>query len=134
MKIHHIGIITKDIVGSGELYQKLGYITCGEIIADAVQNNKLLFLKNDVSGEVVELIEPMGETSTVFNAPEGYHHFCYEVDDVERGIAAFNALKIGKIFTGKISAPAFSGRTICFAYLKNNTIIEFLESEKSEGI
>ncbi|MDR9770436.1 hypothetical protein [Acetomicrobium sp.] len=36
---------------------------------------------------------------------------------------------MGKIFTDKITAPAFNGRKVVFAILKNGTIIELLAGD-----
>jgi hypothetical protein len=113
------------------MYESLGYRKESDVIIDNIQNNRLLFLKDMSSWQVLELIEPIDERSTVYNTNlQGYHHICYEVDDMGRHIEEFNAMGIGKLFTKTINAPAFNNRRIVFAYLKNRTIIEFLEAEK----
>ena len=129
MRVHHTGIVVEDMALSLEIYKKLGYEAISDIVEDNVQNNRLLFIK--LGNEVLELIEPMNEQSTVYNAGNyGYHHICYEVEDLDTVKAEFKGLKIGKIFTEKITAPAFDNRNIMFAYLKNGTIIEYVEAEK----
>lgn len=127
MKLHHIGIVVKDIDNSIDIYNKLGYKKVSEKIIDNIQNNILIFLHNDISNETLELIQPMNKNSTVFNSKVGYNHFCYEVNNLDDYVESFKKEKIGKIFTHKITAPAFENKNIIFAILKNGTIIEFME-------
>ena len=74
----------------------------------------------------IELIEPLNEKSSIYHFKEGYHHICYEVDDREAFLYDFKQLKIGKIFTKPIQAPAIDNREIVFACLTNGTFVEFL--------
>jgi hypothetical protein len=61
MKVHHVGIVVKDIEKACVLHHGLGYVQVGSIIEDNVQHNRLFFLKN---GELlVELIEPINSSS-----------------------------------------------------------------------
>ncbi|MDR9770435.1 VOC family protein [Acetomicrobium sp.] len=85
MKVHHVGIVVKDIEKACLLYRGLGYVQVDSIIEDNVQHNRLLFLKN---GELlVELIEPINSSSPVYNPRNlGYHHICYEVEDLDKAI------------------------------------------------
>ena len=127
MRIHHLGIVVKNIEKSSELYKILGFSPCSEKIYDHIQKNLILFLKNNFNDNFfLELIEPVSSESTVWNFPIGYHHICIEVDNNERFITDFQNLNCGKIFTPPIIAPAISGRKIVFAYLYNKTLIEFL--------
>ena len=126
MKIHHIGIIVTNIQKNIELYSNIGYFQQSEIVYDHIQNNKIVFIQNIYSSQTIELIEPINENSTVYNFKKGYHHICYDVSNQKNFLSEFNKLKIGKIFTSPINAPAINNRLIVFALLKNNTFIEFL--------
>ncbi|MBC2580264.1 VOC family protein [Clostridium sp. DJ247] len=128
MKLNHIGIVIKNMEKSLVLYKKMGYILITDIIIDNIQNNKLVFLKNVLTGEKIELIQPINEKSTVFNSKCGYHHICYEVEDIDNYIKEFRKNKLGIVFTNKIIAPAFNNKMVIFVYLKNDTIVEFLET------
>lgn len=128
MKLNHMGIVVKDIQKSLVIYQNIGYNLISSIIIDNIQNNKLIFLENILTREKIELIEPVNERSTVFNFKGGYHHLCYEVRNIDEFILDFRKNKLGIIFTSKITAPAFDNKNVIFAYLKNNTIVEFLET------
>lgn len=126
MKIHHIGIIVKDLGKSVKCYLQLKYsISCYTIIDD-IQNNRLAFLRSYDGTQVLELIEPLNEFSSVYNCKEGYHHICYDVSDDNNFLENFKAMKIGKVFTKPIIAPALNGKSVVFAMLRNGTIVEFL--------
>lgn len=127
MKMHHIGIKTEDIARDVALYENLGYVSRG-IADDGIQNNRIAFLKNPDSGEVIELIESMNPQSSVYNLSNGFLHICYEVEDLDAYLAMFRNNRLGVVFTEKIIAPALERRRVAFAYLKNKTMVEFLES------
>ncbi|RKL61635.1 hypothetical protein DXT63_15675 [Thermoanaerobacteraceae bacterium SP2] len=130
MRIHHFGIVVRNISKSLELYKALGYEQETNYIFDDVQHNKLMFIKKNKF--LIELIEPINNLSAVFNEKNlGYHHICYEVDDLDKYIKDFSSLGIGKIFTNKIKAPAFNDRYIVFAILKDGSLIEILEGDKN---
>lgn len=126
IKMHHIGVIEKDIQKSLKLYIKFGYIQLSDIVDDYYQNNKIVFIKNHECGQVLELIEPLNEQSSVYNFKTGLHHICYEVDESEKFIKKFKKLKVGKIFKGPIKAPAIDDRQVFFACLNNGLFVEFL--------
>jgi len=128
MIVHHVGIVVENIKDSMGIYQKIGYKLISEIIYDYSQNNKLVFLKEKNSKQVIELIEPIDINSPVANKNnKGLHHICFEVDNLDDYIKNFEKLKIGKVFTKKIKAPAFDGREIVFCYLKDGNIVEILQ-------
>ena len=81
MKVHHTGIIVKDLEKNVILYIKLGYDQVSDIVVDNVQQNRVVFLQNQ--NHKIELIEPLNEKSSIYHFKEGYHHICYEVDDRE---------------------------------------------------
>lgn len=124
MKVHHMGIIVKDLEKNVILYTKLGYDVVSSIVVDNVQQNRVVFLQNQ--NHKIELIEPMNEKSSIYHFKEGYHHICYEVDDREAFLYDFKQLKIGKIFTKPMQAPAIDNREIVFACLTDGTFVEFL--------
>ena len=124
MKVHHTGIIVKDLEKNVILYIKLGYDQVSDIVVDNVQQNRVVFLQNQ--NHKIELIEPLNEKSSIYHFKEGYHHICYEVDDREPFLYDFKQLKIGKIFTKPMLAPAIGNREIVFACLTNGTFVEIL--------
>lgn len=126
MIVHHTGIIVKDIEKNISIYTKLGYKQVSDIVIDPIQNNRIVFIDNQ---HTVELIEPMGEKSSIYRFKEGLHHICYEVACLETLIDNFKAMKIGKIFTKPMPAFAMNNRKVLFACLTNGLFVEFLQQE-----
>ena len=125
MKVNHIGVITSDLSKGIQMYSRMGYIFAGDIVRDQVQNNYIAFM-NAHSPPNIELITPMNENSSVYNFKVGYHHICYEAEPGEDVITKFKEMKIGKIFTKPIIAPALDNRAVVFACLQNGSFVEFI--------
>ena len=125
MIINHIGIVVDNIEKNINMYSKLGYQLNKNIVWDYNQNNKIALMCSDFSTNI-ELIEPIDELSSIYNFNIGYHHICYEAELGEDIVQIFKAMKIGKIFTKPIIAPALNNREIVFACLQNGTFIEFI--------
>ena len=126
MKYHHTGIVVASIENSINIYLKLGYTQVGRIVTDIIQNNRIVFLISDNLPNI-ELIEAINEASTVYKSKLGYHHICYESECLDEDIVKnFNALRVGKIFTKPLLAPALDNREVVFACLQNGTFIELI--------
>lgn len=125
MKVNHIGIITFDMKKSIRLYMKMGYILVGDIILDQIQNNYIAIMETN-SAPKLELIMPVNKNSSVYNFKNGYHHLCYEAERNEYIVSEFRKMKVGKIFTQPIVAPALDNREVVFACLQNGTFIELI--------
>lgn len=128
-KLHHIGIVVRDIHKSLSIYERLGYNKFGDIIKDYIQFNNICLMLNKEQQYLIELIEPMDERSTIYNTPYGYHHICYEAKNTAELDAVFKTLKVGKIFKKHIIAPAFDNREVSFACLSDGTLVELLYQE-----
>lgn len=124
MKVHHTGIIVKNLEKNITIYIKLGYDQVSDIVVDNVQQNRVVFLQNQ--NHKIELIEPLNENSSIYHFKEGYHHICYEIENKDAFFENFKQLKIGKIFMKSIQAPAINNCEIVFACLTNGTFVEFL--------
>ena len=84
MKLHHIGIVVENIQKSlGELTKYLDFesITMPSLVGS--QKVNIRFLKTN--NVFLELIEPAEENSPISNFIKkggGFHHLCFEVDDI----------------------------------------------------
>ena len=125
MKVHHIGIIVKNIEKSLRIYEKLKYTPISDLTYDEIQKIKILFIKSFDQSQVLELIESCDETSSIYNFKDGYHHICYEIND-NNFMESFKNMRIGKIFTKIHYAPAIDNRKVIFGCLANGTFVEFL--------
>ncbi|HZE89407.1 MAG TPA: methylmalonyl-CoA epimerase [Verrucomicrobiae bacterium] len=90
MKIHHIGIAVKSLAESVPFYRDalgLEVASTEEVPSEGV---RVAFLP---AGEArVELLEALGPESPiarfVAKKGEGIHHVCFEVEDLEKSVAA----------------------------------------------
>jgi catechol 2,3-dioxygenase-like lactoylglutathione lyase family enzyme len=126
VKIHHTGIIVDSIEKSIAIYNQLGYKQTTEIFLDEIQYVRVVFLISDDLTQTIELIESRGDMSAIHNFKKGLHHICYDTSDVQDYVEYFKALKIGKIFTKPIVAPAINNRFVVFALLNNGIFIELI--------
>ena len=88
MKLHHIGIVVKNIQESlGELTKFLEFKQTSVPMGVKSQQVNVCFLKT--SDVFVELIEPIENNSPVKKFSEsggGFHHLCFEVEDIFKEI------------------------------------------------
>ena len=84
MKLHHIGIVVKNIQQSlGELNQYLNFESTTVPSLVGSQKVNICFLKTN--NVFLELIEPAQENSPISDFVKkkgGFHHLCFEVDDI----------------------------------------------------
>ena len=133
MKLHHIGIVVKNIQDSlGELTNFLKFEETTMPILVETQKVKVCFLKT--ADIFIELIEPINNDSPVkkfSNLGGGFHHLCFEVDNV------FDTLKQMKENGARVivePTKGFENREIAFVMLNmkntNCNLIELAEKKK----
>lgn len=130
MKLHHVGIVVKDLDSYGGAYASvLGLTPDSGIIYDPIQKVRAQFWR-DEQGSLLELIEPASPDSPAWRERQkggGLNHLCYEVDDIDQQILD-SVEKGGMVTSGLAPAVAFGGRRIAFLYFLELGLIEFLES------
>ena len=84
MKLHHIGIIVKNIQKSlGEVTQYLDFESTTMPSLVGSQKVNICFLKtNNVFLELIEPAEVNSPISNFIKKGGGFHHLCFEVDDI----------------------------------------------------
>jgi methylmalonyl-CoA/ethylmalonyl-CoA epimerase len=84
LKLHHVGIVVKNIQKSlGELTQYLDFESTTVPSLVGSQKVNICFLKTN--NVFLELIEPAEENTPISNFIKkggGFHHLCFEVDDI----------------------------------------------------
>jgi len=84
LKLHHIGIVVENIQKSlGELTKYLDFESTTIPSLVGSQKVNICFLKTN--NVFLELIEPAEENSPISNFIKkggGFHHLCFEVDDI----------------------------------------------------
>jgi len=132
MKLHHIGIVVKNIKESlGEIskYIKFEETTIPTLVKS--QKVNVCFLKT--SDVYLELIEPVGNNSPVekfSNLGGGFHHLCFEVEDIRKEIEMMRS-RGARIIVEPVKG--FEGRMTAFVLLNmkntNCNLIEFAEKK-----
>jgi methylmalonyl-CoA/ethylmalonyl-CoA epimerase len=102
----------------------------GHVIHDPMQFVKVTFLPANLSTEsTIELVEPTGPRSPVHKFAEaggGFHHVCYEVDDLQAQIN--HSQSIGATLVRvPLPAQAFGGRKIAWVLTSEKLLVEYLE-------
>ena len=84
MKLHHIGIVVKNIQESlGELTKFLDFKETSVPVGVKSQKVNICFLKtSDVYIELIEPIENDSPVKTFSESGGGFHHLCFEVDNI----------------------------------------------------
>tara|TARA_B100000029_G_scaffold367069_1_gene360498 strand:+ start:1142 stop:1543 length:402 start_codon:yes stop_codon:yes gene_type:complete len=127
MKLHHVGIVVKNIEESfGEIAKFLQFNETTLPIEVKSQNVNVCFLKT--SDVYLELIEPISNKSPVKKFSEiggGFHHLCFEVEDVKKEIKRMEKDGARVIVEPTIG---FEGRIIAFLLLNmKNTNCNLIE-------
>ena len=133
LKLHHIGIVVKNIQESiGELTKFLNFESTTVPTLVGSQKVNVCFLKTN--NVYIELIEPAEENSPISAFADnggGFHHICFEVSDIHK-----EAEKMVKNGARIIVEPikGFDDRLIAFLVLNmkntNCNLIELVEIKK----
>ena len=133
MKLHHVGIVVKNIQKSlGELTQYLDFESTTVPSLVGSQKVNICFLKTN--NVFLELIEPAEENTPISNFIKkggGFHHLCFEVDDIHLELEKMK--KNGaRIIVDVVNG--FEGRLTAFVMLDmkntNCNLIELAEKKK----
>ena len=141
-RLNHIGVATPSIADSVSYYREvMGAEQICEPFDMPEQGVKVCFVDtptdSGMNGTQIELIEPLGEGSTirgflVKNALGGQHHLCYEVPDIAEGRAWFEGL--GKRILGPTRIGAH-GTPIFFLHPKDmmGQLTEIMETPRGRA-
>jgi methylmalonyl-CoA/ethylmalonyl-CoA epimerase len=123
-RFHHIGLAVKSIRDVSP---------SSEVIVDSVQKVFLSFVS--VGGIKIELLEPSGEDSPVFESLKKnvkLLHICYSVPEVQTAVK--ECRKYGfRCIARPVPAAAFNNRKIAWVYSPVYGLIELLESPRKPG-
>ena len=88
MKLHHIGIVVPKINDSiGDLTKFLKFDTIGIPTLVGSQKVNVCFLKiGSINLELIEPAEKDSPISSFLSNGGGFHHLCFEVDDIDKKI------------------------------------------------
>jgi len=128
-RIHHVSILVENI----ESYLASSFwMLESPIVYDPIQKCRLCLVRiGSDDGNLVELIEPVGEDSPVYQAlmkGQKLHHLCLEMptkQDVDAFILKHRLLPVTKWQPAEL----FQGRLVRFAYTQNRELMEFVTHE-----
>ena len=141
-RLNHIGVATPSIADSIAYYRgTMGAVQITEPFDLPEQGVKVCFVdtpgEDGTNGTQIELIEPLGEQSTLTgflakNPAGGQHHVCYEVEDIEDARSWFEGL--GKRILGPTRIGAH-GTPIFFLHPKDmmGQLTEIMETPKDDA-
>ena len=116
LKLHHIGIVVQNINESlGEISNFLSFESTSLPTLVGSQKVNICFLKtNSVYIELIEPAEPDSPIISFVKEGGGFHHLCFEVDDIQQEID-----KMVKKGARLVVAPVkgFEDRVIAFLML-----------------
>ena len=117
-KFHHIGLSVKSIAS---------LFPGTKPVIDPIQKVKVAFI--NLQGTIIKLLEPLDETSPIYNNLKNNNklcHTCFEVSNID------NAINSGKkkgfhVIQKSVPAVALGNRKICFLFHSDYHIIELLQ-------
>lgn len=126
LKIHHVGIVCKNIEKAVRDYRALyNVIYESEIVYDELQHANLCILKTD-TGLDVEFIS--GEqVANLLKGKITYYHLCYSVDKLEEAISHFEN-NGGLVVSDPKPAVLFGGKRVAFIITRTG-LIELVENK-----
>ena len=134
-RLNHVGVATPSIADSIAHYREtMGASDITEPFDLPEQGVKVCFVNTPNGGTQIELIEPLGEGSTLRGFMEknplgGQHHVCFEVADIEEARAWFE--RLGKRILGPTRIGAH-GTPIFFLHPKDmmGQLTEIMETPR----
>ncbi len=95
-QINHLGIAVKDLEKAREFYRSIFGLESSEPILGGDGTIKVSMV--EVGGVLIELLQPVGNEGVMAKFlekhGEGFHHICYEVEDINAKIASLKAAGI----------------------------------------
>ena len=95
-QISHLGVAVKDIDEAREFYRSvLGLESSDPVTSD---DGKMKGSLVEIGNAVIELLQPVGSEGVMAKflekRGEGFHHICYEVDDINAEVESLKAKEI----------------------------------------
>ncbi|MBO5738834.1 VOC family protein [bacterium] len=127
LKLHHIGVATRNIKKELETFSKLGYVKCSDIFEDEIQQMKGLFIKAQ-NQPCLELIEGIGDDNPVKShilKGNKFYHIAYETKNIEQDLENFINKQKARVIVPITKAVYFE--KICFILLPNMMLVELVQ-------
>tara|TARA_B100001175_G_C19099452_1_gene444401 strand:- start:140 stop:523 length:384 start_codon:yes stop_codon:yes gene_type:complete len=127
MKFHHIGYLVNNFNSAFKNFKECNYKKKKSIIIDNNLKVKIQFLVN--GNNIIELVKPhknnIGLLSLLKKKNYAYH-FAYKVKNLDKTLVRLK--KNFKIIVNPVPAKAFNNKKVAFLKMKNDFIIELIQS------
>lgn len=132
LKLHHIGVATRNINKEFEVFSRLGYKKCSEIFEDEIQCMKGLFIEAQ-NQPCLELIEGVGDQNPVKShvlKGNKFYHIAYETKNIEKDVEYFVNKQKARVVVPITKAEYFE--KICFMLLPNMMLVELVQLKENK--
>jgi methylmalonyl-CoA/ethylmalonyl-CoA epimerase len=134
MKLHHLGWVGSDIARMRAGFERDGAVVVSPPIDDPIQRVTVQFLREPATGELWELVAPLGDVAgsplaSRLSRGGGFDHVCYELDAADPTLEDVVAAEVGRgarVVCEPVIATAFA-RRIAFVFRRSRRLIEFVE-------
>jgi methylmalonyl-CoA/ethylmalonyl-CoA epimerase len=125
---HHVGIVTRELQTSTQIYERLGYTASGRY-DDPIQKVAIILMRRSDS-PMIELILPTESDSPAAGwlkrVKAGPYHTCYEVPALAEAMDLFKANGFTALHD-PVPAVAFEMRPIVFLWSAEVGLVELLQ-------
>jgi hypothetical protein len=137
VKLHHLGWVGLDIARMRAAFERDGAEVISPRIDDPVQRVTVQFLREPATGELWELVAPLGDLaasplSSRLGHGGGFDHVCYELDAGDGTLEDVVAREVGRgarVVCEPVRAAAFD-RRIAFVFRRSRRLIEYVEPRR----
>jgi methylmalonyl-CoA/ethylmalonyl-CoA epimerase len=137
MKLHHLGWVGHDLARMRAAFERDGAEVVSPPIDDPIQRVTVQFLREPATGELWELVVPLGDVAGSPLAGRlgrggGLDHVCYELDPADgalEDVVAAEVARGARIVCEPVLAAAFA-RRIAFVFRRSRRLVELVEPRR----
>jgi len=129
-QISHLGMAVKDLEEAREFYRRIFRLESSDPIIGGDGTIKVSMVK--VGDVLIELLQPIGKEGVVAKflekRGEGFHHICYEVDDIDAEIESLKSSGVDVL--GKPRQGAEGMSVFLHPQGTHGVLVELVEKEE----
>jgi methylmalonyl-CoA/ethylmalonyl-CoA epimerase len=137
MKLHHLGWVGHDLARMRAAFERDGAELVSPAIDDPIQRVTVQFLREPATGELWELVVPLGDPATSplgsrLARGGGLDHVCYELEAGDGALedrVAAEVARGARVVCEPVIATAFE-RRIAFVFRRSRRLIELVEPRR----
>jgi len=137
MKLHHLGWVGSDLARMRAAFERDGAELVSPPIDDPIQRVTVQFLREPATGELWELVVPLGDPAgsplaSRLGRGGGLDHVCYELEAGDGTLddrVAAELARGARVVCEPVLAAAFA-RRIAFVFRRSRRLIELVEPRR----